>query len=547
LGFRGVVGESLAYLAEAGGEWLAVLWWAAAALKYRPRDEWVGWHPAVAWQRLHLVANNVRFLILPGVRVPNLASRVLGVCAKRLSADWQQAWGHPILLVETFIDPERFSGTCYRAAGWLRLGETRGYARRCGGWEHHGHPKVVLVKELQRGARQVLMDPQPNRELTGGTAKMKLEAKHIESLFEVLNRVADPRQRRGLRHHKKSLLAISVTAVVCGARSFDAIAQWARQCTQAERRRLRCRRNPHTGQLDVPSEPTLRRFLQNVDAEAVDAAIGPWLATLCLRDAKAVALDGKTLRGARRSDQSQVHLLSLVVQSSGITIAQREVESHTNEIPIAPRLLSPIPLEGKCVTADALHTQQQLARYVVEEKKAHYCFTVKDNQPELKKDINTLFDEKRGFPPQYETAEKAHGRFEVRRIWTSTELNEYVKFPYCGQVAHIERITTVLSTGKIRQEQVAIITSLSPEQATPAQLLELVRGQWSIENKSHWVRDVTFDEDRSQVRTKQAPRMMAILRNLAIAIVRLLGLGYLPEGLRYFAQRPRLALNALGL
>jgi len=135
----------------------------------------------------------------------------------------------------------------------------------------------------------------------------------------------------------------------------------------------------------------------------------------------------------------------------------------------------------------------------------------------------------------------------VRRIWTSTELNGYVDFPHCQQVARIERLTTVISSGKIRHEQVAIITSLNAQQATPAQLLQRVRSHWSIENRSHWVRDVTFDEDRSQVRTGQGPRMMAILRNLAIAIIRLLGFDYLPRGLRYFAQRPRLALNALGL
>jgi predicted transposase YbfD/YdcC len=135
----------------------------------------------------------------------------------------------------------------------------------------------------------------------------------------------------------------------------------------------------------------------------------------------------------------------------------------------------------------------------------------------------------------------------VRRIWTSTELNGYVDFPHCRQVARIERITTLVRTGKTRQEQIAVITSLAPEQASPAEVLERVRSHWSIENRSHWVRDVTFDEDRSQVRTDQGPRMMAILRNLAIAIIRLLGFDYLPKGLRYFAQRPRLALNALGL
>jgi predicted transposase YbfD/YdcC len=151
------------------------------------------------------------------------------------------------------------------------------------------------------------------------------------------------------------------------------------------------------------------------------------------------------------------------------------------------------------------------------------------------------------FPPQASTCEKAHGRIETRQIWTSTALNDYVNFPHCGQVARIQRIRTKVSTGVSSHEQVAIITSLSPQDASPHQLLDLVRGHWSVENKSHWVRDVTFDEDRSQARTGNGPRMMAILRNLATAIIRLLGFPYVPQGLRSFAQRPRRVLDLLGL
>jgi hypothetical protein len=399
LGFRGVVGESLAYVAEVDGRWLALLVWAAAALRCEPRDAWIGWHPTVAWQRLPLVANNVRFLILPGVSVPNLASRVLGLCTRRLSADWERVWGHPIVLAETFVDPARYAGTCYRAAGWQPLGATRGFARHHGGWEYHGRPKQLLVRELTPRARARLGDPRPDPLPTRKVAKMKVDENALRSLFEVLRPVPDPRQRRGLRHHKQSLLAIVVVATVCGARSLEALAQWVRQCTPAELERLRCRRNPRTGRFEPPSEPTLRRFLQRIDAAAVDAVIGPWLTGLSLRAGDAVALDGKTLRGARRQDYSQVHLLSLVVQSSGITIAQREVDQKTNEIPVAPELLGPVPLAGSCVTADAMHTQQELARYLVEDKQAHYCFTVKDNQPRLKQDLDTLFDEQRAFPP----------------------------------------------------------------------------------------------------------------------------------------------------
>jgi hypothetical protein len=161
---------------------------------------------------------------------------------------------------------------------------------------------------------------------------------------------------------------------------------------------LGCRRNPHTNKLEAPSEPTIRRFLQTVDAEVVDQRVGEWLLDLCLDDADALAFDGKTLRGARRDDQTQVHLLSLVVQGTGITVAQKEVDRKSNEIPAARELLEPLALTGKCVTADAMHTQTELAKFLVDEKDADYCFTVKDNQPTLKKDIDTLFNG-RSFPP----------------------------------------------------------------------------------------------------------------------------------------------------
>ena len=388
----------MAYVAEVRGEWVALLLWGAAALKCRARDDWIGWHPTVAWQRLHLVANNVRFLILPEGRRRNLASRVLGLCARRLSGDWERVWGHPIVLVETFVDPARFSGVCYRAAGWQEIGRTRGFARRNGGWAHHGHPKLILVRELTRGAREVLGDPNLHPEMDRGITRMKLRVKELSSLMDVLRQIPDPRKRRGIRHRKVTLLAISVAAVLSGARSLEAIAQWARQCTQAELRRLGCRRNPRTKRYEAPSEPTLRRFLQSVDADAVDKVVGQWLLSLASKDADAVAFDGKTLRGARRRDQSHVHLLSLVLQNSGITVAQCEVDRKSNEIAAARQLLEPLPLEGKRITADAMHTQKALARFLVEEKGADYCFTVKKNQPQLKLDIDSLFDGQ-SFPP----------------------------------------------------------------------------------------------------------------------------------------------------
>jgi predicted transposase YbfD/YdcC len=143
--------------------------------------------------------------------------------------------------------------------------------------------------------------------------------------------------------------------------------------------------------------------------------------------------------------------------------------------------------------------------------------------------------------------DKAHGRLEIRKIWTSTEINDYVQFPYCAQVGCIDRYSEKIPSGKVHRETAYLITSLSPQQANARELLSLVRNHWGIENKSHYVRDVTFDEDRSQVRIKSGPRMMATLRNFAISILRLAGKRNIAKALRDMAANPHLALRLIGI
>jgi predicted transposase YbfD/YdcC len=192
-----------------------------------------------------------------------------------------------------------------------------------------------------------------------------------------------------------------------------------------------------------------------------------------------------------------------------------------------------------------MHTQQQTARYLVEEKKADYLFTIKDNQPSLKsavEDLNLTVA-----PPSCQTTDKGHGRIEVRSIWTSQELNDYLEFPHVQQVFCIRRDVTHLGKNKDSCETVYGITSLSPAQASPKRLLQLNRGQWSIENKLHWVRDITFDEDRSQIRSGAGPRVMASLRNLVISILRRCGATNIAKTVRWFAFNTHLALRLIGL
>jgi Domain of unknown function (DUF4338)/DDE_Tnp_1-associated/Transposase DDE domain len=394
LGLKSLVGKSIRYVAEVQGRWLALLGWAASALKCQPRDTWIGWSQAIQWQRLHLIVNNSRFLILPGIHIPNLASRILSLNLRRLSKDWVHVYGHPVLIAETFVDTGRFTGACYKAANWLYLGQTSGYGKHSRQYFHHGQSKAIFVRPLNKKALLKLRDSHPDPDLIRKEMPMRLSEKQASDLIEILKALTDPRCKRGVRHRNLSIIAISICAVICGCRGYSAIAQWAKRCPQKMLERLWCRKKDHL--YIPPSEPTIRRQLQRIDAEEVDMAISDWIARLSAGNA--IGIDGKTLRGARRDDGTKVHLLSAFIHQQGITIAQKEVAVKSNEIPAAIPLLEQLDLKNKIVTADALHTQKDLARFLVQEKQADYCFTVKDNQSTLKENIAYL-GLNEAFPP----------------------------------------------------------------------------------------------------------------------------------------------------
>ncbi len=395
LGFRSLVGKSIRYVAEMQGQWIALLGWSAAALKCKARDIWIGWPQVIQWQRLHLVVNNSRFLILPSIHIPNLASKILSLNLKRLARDWDNIHGHPVLLAETFVDSSRFAGTCYKAANWIYLGQTRGFGMSSHHYYHHGQPKSVFVRPLHKKAVRWLTEPIANPKLIKKVAPMKFTKKQLKELIHILKSLPDPRKKRGKRHRIISIMAIAICAVLCGARSYAAIAQWAQHRTKKQLERLWYDEKREC--YIPPSEPTIRRVLQSIDAETVDQAIYGWLSRLY--SGSAVAFDGKTLKGARDDNGNQVHLLSAIIHQEGITIAQKQVESKTNEIPTARPLLESLDLQGQVVTGDAMHTQRDLAKFLVKKKKADYLFTVKDNQQTLKDDIEALALNE-GFPPR---------------------------------------------------------------------------------------------------------------------------------------------------
>ncbi len=396
------MGEWLGYVAFFDGQLVAVAAWAAASLKNRPRDAWIGWDESTKARRLPFVVNNTRFLVLPaGQRIPHLASRVLGAMLRRLSRDWQTSYHHPVYLAETFVDERRFQGTCYRAANWLRLGSTQGFARRGRSYQPHGHPKAVWVYPLRPDAIERLRAPQPPTPpsspketplLPPGFDPERLPLVGQDGLLDLLQTIPDVRSRRGLRHPLATVLALAVLAMLCGHSTFEAIAQFAASLPAELRKRLGARRP------EPPSEPTFRRVLSRLPADQVDAVISRWIARNALPFASAVAVDGKTLRGSRDADSPPVHLLSALLNPQGVVLAQTRVPAKTNEIPCLQPLLEPLPLDGAVVTADALHTQRDTARFLVEDKHADYLFLVKDNNSQLRQDIEQL-DLANSFPP----------------------------------------------------------------------------------------------------------------------------------------------------
>ena len=386
LGYRSIGGQSLRYVATAGDEWVALLGWGSAALKCTVRDRFIGWDEQTKLKRLVLLSNNVRFLVLPWVRWKNLASRVLSLNLKRLSEDFQQVYGHPLYLVETFVDP-RFAGTCYRAANWPYVGLTRGWSKSGARYVRNDRPKAVYLYPLSKKAREILtgdLIPYDFRLFAREGSMERLRKFPVEGLMEQIRRITDPRMRRGIRHSLEVVVGIAVCAVICGARSYRGIGDWAQGLAVEALRRFGSSRGK------PPSEPTIRRVLQAIDTEAFDWKLGQWLLGRQMLSGKALAIDGKTLCGSRDGENAPVHLLSAVVHKEGIVIAQKHVDVKTNEITRVQPLLDPLDLEGVVVTADALLTQKDIAHYIVKQKKADYVFTVKGNQQTLLEDIRDL-------------------------------------------------------------------------------------------------------------------------------------------------------------
>ena len=359
-----------------------------------------------------------------------------------------------------------------------------------------------------------------------------IPASRSQYLLDLLAQVPDPRKRRGRRHALAGLLAMGIAAVIAGSRSFAAIGQWAADAGPEVLAVLGAVRGP-------AEESTFRRAFALVSADVLDRVLGAWLHTRAVQAGGrlVIAVDGKTVRGAKGKDGRAPHLVAALAHGIGAVLGQAAVDEKSNEIPAVRDLLKAFAsLAGAVITIDARHTQSDTAQVILG-RDADYVMTVKGNMP-------TLYQQLKKLPwaciPATSSVSKSHGR-RARRTIKAVLAPAWIGFDGAAQVAQLRR--TVTQKGRKTVEVVYLITS--DRGADPATLAAWVRGHWEIENRLHWVRDVTYQEDKSLVRTGNAPRVMASLRGLAISLLRIDGHSNIAAANRHHARDPQRTLKLL--
>lgn len=370
----------------------------------------------------------------------------------------------------------------------------------------------------------------------------------VGSLMAVLHQIHDPRAARGVRYSLATLLVLLILAKLAGEDGMKGMSEWVRLRDMQLAKLLNLTRQT------MPHQTTYERVLAELDETEVEQKLGHFFAQQ-QNDNITVSIDGKVLRGTIPPGETQgTHLLAAYVPETGVVLMQIEVECKANEIVAAPTLLRYLDLTGCVVTGDAMFTQRDLCIQIIEAG-GHFVLPVKANQKTLQQAIADAFmpaSVARGHQPigLEETfisqRSVGHGRIETRYLTVTADLNEYLDFPHVEQVFRLQRVIQHPATGEITYQVIFGMTSLSQEQCPPDKLLALIRSHWHIENRLHYVRDVSFHEDASRIRHAKRQRLLATLNNLVIGLIRsYTQFDYLPEARRYFDANYDEALQLL--
>jgi hypothetical protein len=410
-------GDTLRYVAELNGEWVALLTWGAAAYKLKHREHWIGWGSGLRKARLKLVVQNRRFCLLTKKgEAPNLASRVMGACLRRLCGDWQESFGYTPLAAETFVDPDYAQATCYKATNWQPLGLTAGSGRQARDfYTQHDRPKTLWCIELCKGARRLLANPAPLPEASRAgvlaDAVKSTEASYATcaSLMAAFAHLPDPRARSGMRYPQRQLLGILALGMLSGCPDLQAIVNLGQALSQTQLKALGGWQRKKTGLYEAPGYNAYYNLISQMDAQGFDAALCQWLGRHEGQLPTDLALDGKVLRGTKDENGRRLALLALienktqrpVAQQPLLVISDSEGDKQEGELTAARRLLKEVPtLEGATLTGDAMFTHADIARTIVQDKGGDYLLAVKDNQPKLRKHARQSFAAKHPGAPR---------------------------------------------------------------------------------------------------------------------------------------------------
>lgn len=372
----------------------------------------------------------------------------------------------------------------------------------------------------------------------------------LGSLYRRFEGLTDERKARGKRYRLAMLLMGMFVAKLCGEDKPSGIAEWVAQRGAWMAGVLGLKRTT------MPSHHTYRRTLKTICEEEFERLAREHFRHHGRRGYQVVvSLDGKAIRGTMEAGSNQgLWLLAVFLPGEGVTLAQIAIESKENEISAAPRLLEYIDLREKVVIGDALHTQRGLS-IQIGKAGGDFVWTVKGNHPQLLQDLADWFDPQvtllpgMGSPPKdfatATTTSKGHGRIEVRSLTTSSQMNDFLDWPLLQQVFKLERQVTISRSGQTRHEIVYGLTSLSADQASPAQLLQMLRSYWQIENGLHYPRDVSLHEDQTRFTNQTAAHNMAIINNLVLGLITQTAFPFVPSARRFFNAHPDQALALL--